>query len=57
MEKRDPDLMKFKVRHFDFHGMQWVQSTCSVILEPALLRIFFSNYVSFDDVIDKTELV
>ena len=35
----------------------WVQSTCSVIMEPVSLRIFLS--MSLDDVlitIDKTEL-
>ena len=39
--------------------MQWVQSTCSVLLEPVSFEGFLVN-VSFDDELittDKTELV
>ena len=39
------------------HGILWVRSTCSVIMEPVSLKIFLS--MSLDDVlitIDKTEL-
>ena len=56
VEKRDPEWKKLDVRCC--HGILWVQSTCSVIMEPISLRIFLS--MSLDDVlitIDKTELV
>ena len=53
--ERDPELKKLKVRCC--HGILWIQSTCSVIMEPVSLRIFLS--MSLDAVlitIDKTEL-
>ena len=58
VKERDPELIKFGVRYC--HGILWVQSTCSVILEPACFVEDFLVSVSFDDVlitIDKTELV
>ena len=41
--ERDPECIQFGVRYC--HGMQWfswVQSTCSVSLEPVSLTIFLS---------------
>ena len=58
VKERDPELIKFGVRYC--HGILWVQSTCSVILEPACFVEDFLVSVSFDDVlitIDKAELV
>ena len=56
-KKRDPEWIKFKVRYC--HGILWVQSTCSVIVEPVSLRIFLSVSLLMmcSSPIDKTELV